>query len=185
MLLAACGAVTAVRWLASRSRALAGIAVAALLTAATIAHVDFLRTFFGEYNQRFDVYHGFQTDLLEACRWLKPHFQDADALVCTGTGMNQPFAITLVGLDYDPARWFRDAHDVRQLDGWDHHLRYGKVYFLDRDRGRATLDSLATGGHDRRIYFIVRPGELGLGNPVYVVHRPDGSDALWICERRL
>jgi hypothetical protein len=31
-------------------------------------------------------------------------------------------------------------------------------------------------------FFVVRPGELGLKNPVHVIRRPDGKVVLWICE---
>jgi hypothetical protein len=41
---------------------------------------------------------------------------------------------------------------------------------------------LESDGVPQHAWFVVRPGELDLENPVHVVRRPDGQDALWICE---
>jgi hypothetical protein len=54
-----------------------------------------------------------------------------DAVLWTAGDVNMPFALTLVGLDYPPARWFKDEKVVvHGAGGWDFYLRYGKNYFL-------------------------------------------------------
>jgi 4-amino-4-deoxy-L-arabinose transferase-like glycosyltransferase len=184
VLLAGFGAVGAGRALWRRRPQLArGVAVAAAI-AVVFVNVRFLSRFFGEYDRRPEIYHGYFADLVEATAWLKPKLPDVDAVFCTVSGMNEPFAVTLVGLGYDPERWFREPRDRRAFD-YDIYVRYGKMHFMYRDFWVPELNALEANGRVDRVLFIVRPGELHLSDPLYTVRGPDGRDVLWICGREL
>jgi hypothetical protein len=119
---------------------------------------------------------------MEACRWLKPRLKDSDRVFWTVQDTNMPFAITLVGLGYDPRRWLEDEKDVRRSDGWDVYVRYGRMFFLYGKACRPYVEALQANGRPDHAYFVVRPGELGIQNPVHVIRRPDGKEVLWIRE---
>ena len=94
--------------------------------------------------------------------------------------------MTLVGLDYPPARWFKDEKVVvRGAGGWDFYLRYGKNYFLYGERARPYVEALQHAGHPVHALFVVRPHELGLTDPVHVIRDPFGHERLWICDTML
>ncbi|MFQ5415334.1 MAG: ArnT family glycosyltransferase [Phycisphaerae bacterium] len=197
VLLAAVGAVAAYDGLLRLRRpwlARAGVAVAAVVVAAS--NVRYFATYYGDYARRGRVYHGFQTDLVEACAYLKPRMEHIDAVFCTVNGMTQPYIVTLVALDYAPSRWFHDVRDVHtRRDGVDNtrpslgdlYTRYGKMNFLyDPARPPAELTRLAGNGREDRVVYIVRPHELpGVPLPVHKIRRPDGKVVLWICDQRL
>ena len=182
VLLAAAGATAAWGWLRARGRAWALAWVAVLGLGAAVGVAGNLARFFGAMNREPKVYHGFQADLIEATRWLKPRLASYDAVFCTTVGMNEPFAVTLVGLGYDPARWLAEPRDIRTLGDWDVCLRYGKLRFMYPQLWEPDYQRLAGDGRAERALFIVRPGELRLSNPVYRVRRPDGQEVLWLCE---
>ena len=142
----------------------------------------FLTRYFGEYNRRIEIYHGYQADLVEAARWLKPRLADSDAVFVTTIGLNEPWAITLVTLGHDPARWFREPRDMRVVGEWEVYVRYGNMRFMYGDLWVPDYRRLESDGVPQHAWFVVRPGELDLKGPVHVVRRPDGRDALWICE---
>ena len=97
-----------------------------------------------------------------------------------------PFALTLVGLRYDPGRWLRDPRHVEPgAEGWDYIVRYGKNYFLYGRLCRPVVEALRANGRPDHVAFVVRPHELGLLDPVHVIRRPDGREVLWICEGTL
>src|SRR4029078_9582148 len=73
----------------------------------------------------------YQGALLDAARWIRPRLADHEAVFCTATGMTQPFAVMLVGLQYDPSRWFRDVKTVRPGE-FDHYVRVGRLYFNEQ-----------------------------------------------------
>jgi hypothetical protein len=98
----------------------------------------------------------------------------------TTNGMNEPFAITLVGLRYDPRRWFADPKDVRTPGDWDLYYRYGKLRFMYGEDWKREADSLRASG--RHVLFVVRPGEVPLAPPDRVIRRPDGAEVLWLGE---
>jgi hypothetical protein len=123
---------------------------------------------------------------MKACEWLRPRLAPTDDVLWTENGINMPFALTLVGLRYDPRAWFTDEKDLRRASGgWDVYMRYGRMYFLYGQENRAEVERLQANGRDDHAWFVLRPGELGLKNPVFVVHRPDGVETLWICEGNL
>jgi len=184
VLLGAWGAAEAGSALWRRRPALARGAVVAAAIVVLWFDVRYLRRYFGEWDRRPEIYHGYFADLVEATGWLKPKLGDVDAVFCTVTGMNEPFAVTLVGLGYDPALWFRGPRDRRAFD-FDIYVRYGKMNFMYRDFWHPALEALEKNGRVDRVLFIVRPGELGLVDPLYAVRGPDGRDVLWICGRQL
>jgi 4-amino-4-deoxy-L-arabinose transferase-like glycosyltransferase len=182
ILLAAVGAVSAGRWLQKQNRILT-LSIAAVSAVVLIGlNARYLRRFYGEYNRRLLVYHGYHADLIEACNWLRPRFDALDAVFCTSNGMNMPYVITLVGLRYEPDRWFHDGHDVFASGAWDVYARYGKVHFMYSSPSEMFLKQLHEGDLQRRVVFLVRPGELDLRNPVHEICRPDGVPTLWICQ---
>jgi 4-amino-4-deoxy-L-arabinose transferase-like glycosyltransferase len=185
VLLAAFGATGVAQMLRRRGRAWAATWTLALLLAGVVTVSGNLVRYFGAMNREPEIYHGYHADLLEATRWLKPRLANYDAVFCTTIGMNEPFAVTLVGLDYDPRRWFAEPRDWTTLAGWDVCLRYGKMRFMYEKRWVPDYQRLAADGRPERALFIVRPGELRLTNPVYVVRRPDGREVLWLCEERI
>ena len=176
IMLAGLGAIVAGGFLFKRWRRIALCVTGAFLIAVVILNVRFLHFFFGPYNRLTWPYHGFNIDLLEACDWLKPRFQDVDAVFCTVESMNQPYIITLVALDYDPRQWFRDKRQVLSMI-WDYYGRYGKVHFMYGNIWLGDFQRLLKNGRRDRVVFILRPDEaqgLKLRNPTLRITRPDG-----------
>ena len=165
-----------------RWRVAAAIATAWLVLA---AHARVVGRYFREFDRSAEIYHAYHVDLREAMRWLEPRVGDYDAVFCTVQGMNEPFAVTLVALHYDPRRWFAEPRDTRVLGDWEVTARYGGMWFMYDDAWRAELDRLAAQKPHARVLFIVRPGELELPAPVETVRRPDGTPVLLLCERTL
>jgi hypothetical protein len=181
VLLAAVGGVRGARWLWTRKRALATGALIAFGLAVAGLNALYLPRFYGEYNQREEIHHGYHADLVEAWQWLQPEIDDFDAVFCTTRDLNMPYIISLVVLEHDPRAWFREPREVSTIGEWDHYTRYGKVYFVYGTSAMAAMDELRTNGRPDRIAFIARPGEWGLKNPVFEVRRPDGYVSMWIC----
>src|SRR5262245_46951305 len=177
VLLAAFGAMASWRWSRGRRllRSWAPAAAAAITVAALVQDARSLTTYFRDYPKRPDIYALFHTDFMQACAWVRPRFSQADAVFWTAGRVNMPFAMTLVGLGYDPKQWREDPKDVRLGPGnWDYYVRYGKNYFLYRDWVRPYADAMEQGDHRVRALFVVRPHELGLENPVHVIRAPWG-----------
>jgi 4-amino-4-deoxy-L-arabinose transferase-like glycosyltransferase len=186
ILLAAFGAIHAWRWLRARGPVLARTAAGAFALAVLAINLHYLPKFFGEWNTRPQIWGEYHVDLIEACRWLRPRLDQIDAVFITTRALNQPFAASLVELEWDPNRWFREPRDVRPgAGGWDLVVRYGKMHFLYADLARPEVEALERNGRDDRGVFIVRPHELGLADPDSIIHRPDGTDALWIFDMKL
>jgi hypothetical protein len=184
ILLGAVGAVAAVDWLYKRSCALAWGLIIVFLIAGIFFNVRYLRYFYGDYNREPDIYHVFYVDLLKACEWLGPRFDNYNAVYCTTEEMGMPYIIALVGLSYEPDNWFREPRKFYNYDGleWDRYFRYGKMIFMYQDVSVPDMSELKRQPSDKRILFIVRPGELGLKNPIYRITDPAGQDCLWLCE---
>jgi 4-amino-4-deoxy-L-arabinose transferase-like glycosyltransferase len=136
-----------------------------------------------DYPRRPLIYHYFQTDLLEACQWLRPRLKDVDYVLCTSASLNQPYSVSLVGLDYDPAQWFRDEQDVDTSGRWDVHKRFGKMHFLyDPGVEKDFNEYMKQSG--KRALLILRPGSGLKMKPVHQILRPDGGVTLEIYELR-
>jgi hypothetical protein len=142
----------------------------------------FLRRYFGEWNRRPEIYHGYHEDLVEAMRWLKPRLNPTDPVFVSTIGLNEPWAITLVTLGHDPKRWFAEPREMRVVGDWEVYIRYGRMRFMYEKLWVPDYLKLANDGVPQHAWFVVRPGELDLKGPTYVVRRPDGTEALWICE---
>jgi hypothetical protein len=184
VLLGAWGAATIGAWLARRGRAALRIGVAALLVAGLFFDGRFLVRFFGEWNRRPEIYFNYHADLLQVARWLEPRLGSVDAVFCTTTGLNQPWSVMAVGTEHSPEQWFAEPREVREAE-YDLTLRYGSMFFMYGDLWVPHLEELTKDGKPEQVLFIVRPGELKLTNPLYVVRGPDGRDALWVVGRQL
>jgi 4-amino-4-deoxy-L-arabinose transferase-like glycosyltransferase len=183
MLLGALGAVRAGAWIGRRSRL--ALAAAATLMGAAVIHstIQFARLYLGEHCREPGLFVEFHADLLEASRWLKPRLNDVDAVFCTVEGPQMPYAVMLVGLDYDPEQWFRDARNFVQRDVWEACQRFGKMHFDYQGYLEWVRRALARNGRADRVVWIVRPGEHGLEHPDLEIRGPDGRPTLWICQR--
>jgi len=185
-LLAAWGFVVTVRLARRHGTKTAWGAAALVVTAVLVQDVRSMSVYFSEWPNRMPIYRTFHTDFMEACAWVRPRFDDVDAVLWTAADVNMPFAMTLVGLDYPPARWFKDEKVVvRGAGGWDFYLRYGKNYFLYGERARPYVEALEHRGRPVHALFVVRPHELGLTDPVHVILDPFGHERLWICDATL
>ncbi|MEO5618406.1 MAG: hypothetical protein ABIS67_11585 [Candidatus Eisenbacteria bacterium] len=184
VLLATLGAVTAWDWLAARGRTMARAAAAAFTVVVLVFTVRSLTAFYGEYNERPDIYRRFYTELAGAARWLKPKVESADAVFCTTNFMNQPWAVLLVELGYDPHSWFREPRERIRLGQWDEYRRVGRIVFMHDPSAQRDAQALESNGKPDRVFFIVRPGQLGLKDPA-VVFRNGKDELLWVCELTL
>ena len=184
VLLAGLGGAAAVRWSCKKGRSITWGLVTIFLIAAIFLNVRYLRYFYGGYNREPDMYNSFYVDLVEACDWLKPRFDDYDAIFCTSEEMGMPDIVTLVALSYDPRQWFRQPREFFSYEDseWDHYTNYGKMNFMYPGKSVPNIDELRRNPPLKRVLFIVRPGELGLKNPIYRIHDPAGRDCLWLCQ---
>jgi len=182
ILLGGVGAVSAGRWLWKQGRLPALTVTAGFVVVVVGLNARYLHRFYGEYNRRPQIYHRYHVDLVEACDWLRPRFDDVDAVFCTTDGMNQPYIITLAALGYDPQRWFSEQRDLSFVtsEGFDIYTRYGKMHFMYGLSFMPALRELRQKSPQSRIIFIVRPGELGLKGPIHQIYGPDGEATLWI-----
>ncbi len=184
ILLAALGAAAIHRRLwTRRSVALAAYGVLAVVVIGLDGR--FLDYYFRVHPRRPAVQLSFQPDLVDAATWLRPHVSSADAVLVTTTRMNMPYVVMLVVLGYDATQWFRDERVVREVGGWNRYYRVGKLYFLYPESAAPMLDGLRQGARDKRAFFVLRPGEMGLANPVHTTYGPTGEPALIIYDTHL
>jgi hypothetical protein len=183
VLLAAYGALALWNVLGARiGRWRSAVAIAVALVA-LLAHARFVLHYFRDFDRDPAIDLAFDTDLRAATSWLKPRLEQYDAVFWTTRGTNEPFATTLVGLGYDPRRWFAEPRDTRVLGGWEVTARYGKMWFMYDDAWRGELERLGAGGRIGRVLFIVRPGELDLSAAADTIRNRDGTPALMLYER--
>jgi len=186
ILLGAVGAVWIGSWLYQRHRPAMWATISVFAMVVVALNVRFLNQFFVEFNRRPFIYHMYHTDLMEACEWLKPKLDSVDAVFCTTQGTNMPYAITLVGLSYDPRQWLQDQRAMGTSGPWEVYVWYGKMHFLYGDLSKDAINQLKNNGRPDRVVFIVRPGEVkGLDQPSHVINRPDGQAVLLIYEQTL
>ena len=171
---------TSVRFARVATRAVLAVFAASLVG----LNVPFLYMYFNEYYERASVYDVFQADLIEACDWLQPRLDGVDAVFFTVLGMNMPYSPVLVRLAYDPVRWFHEPREFTNPTGkWDIYTRMGKLYFLyETLDARAAITRIRSENPDARILFVVRPDNPNFRTPIHTILRPDGQEALWICE---
>lgn len=191
VLLAAVGTVVGGTSLWRRRRWMAAAAGCTLAIVVVVLNLLFYVTFFGgTFADNPEVYRHYHTDLKEACEWIRPRWDQYDAVFCTMRGMNQPYIITLVHLKYDADQWFADEKDVHR-GAFDHYYRYGKMSFMYGNRWARTIGQLQRNSRRDRVAFILRPGEKDRWQvplrlkAVHEIFTPDGRSALWICEASL
>jgi len=208
ILLSAVGAVNTARWLWTKNRSVT-IAAAVIFSVVVInMNLKYLHYFYGKYSREPNIYQYFHTDLVEACDWLKPRFDDFDAIYITADTFNMPYVVTAVALNYDPKKWFSEPIEfapeppagVELPCEWDFYTRYGKMYFLydiyinfyisDLQKKFAPGKALLIVRPDEYAMLIEiekmeRPDEFKLENPdekiIHKIYAPDGSESLVLC----
>jgi 4-amino-4-deoxy-L-arabinose transferase-like glycosyltransferase len=194
VLLTAVGAVAMVKRLWARSQlSRAGVFTAAFLI--VILNVRFINSFFsdefGRQRARLNI---FPTDIFQAAQWLRPRLDEADAVFITGSAIH-PDIVTLVGLSYNPKKWFAEPRELVRgplkngafKDAYV-YPRYGKIRFLFDDGSMDALNALATNGRPDHVILIVRPGELDFGKrmqPVQEIRKSGEQVTLWILDETL
>ena len=116
VLLEGLGAAVMLGWLWKNMRESAYVVAGVLVSAGAILNVMYLHRFFGEYNRDRQIYADYQVDLLEASQWLRPRLAEHQRVFVDMNGLNQPYAIMLVGLQYDPVKWLKDEQLVVTAD---------------------------------------------------------------------
>ncbi|HEY1686822.1 MAG TPA: hypothetical protein VGG19_18820 [Tepidisphaeraceae bacterium] len=193
ILAAAVGADAAVRWL--RSQGLRVLAPAIILFSCVFLffNVLFYYRFFGSFNRDPIRWRVRNVDVLEACEWLEPRWQQVDAVFWSQTNRSFLYAPTLDYLRYDTADWFLGGVDRMSSAGTryaysDLVVRYGKMYFMFLPQQMlSALNQLKTSHTMHDVVFIVSPGELNLDQhfPITVTIRdPAGNVSLEIIELR-
>jgi 4-amino-4-deoxy-L-arabinose transferase-like glycosyltransferase len=188
ILLAALGAVSAGGWLWKRYKVLTIFATGTLIIVMLTSNILYFRSFFRYFRNDTRVYSNFHSGLVEACQWLRPRFDDFDAVIYSQLGMTNIVAV--VPLGYDPNRWFSEPLEFTAVGEWDYHTRCGKMYFMYYGLfpsmpyllSKALSDKQCRPGH---VLLIIRPGEVGLSDPnEQILHKvigPDGEEVLWLC----
>ena len=196
VLISAFGAVQAGLWLRAlgqKSLNVSATAVIALII--LISQSYFFLGYFGpEFNRHKSSLIVFGADIFQAAAWLKPRLAEAAAVFITGNAAH-PDIVMLVGLEYDPLRWFREPRqlvrgplpDGRFQDAYI-YLSYGKIHFLLGEESMRALNRLSQNDQPDRVILIVRPGELGLeryARPVHQIRGANGQAKLWIFDLQL
>jgi 4-amino-4-deoxy-L-arabinose transferase-like glycosyltransferase len=159
VLLSAAGLTAAGRRLWKQNHHTVWVAIIVFAVIAIGLNARFIYHFYGEFNRRPEVYHRYHVDLIEACNWLKPHFDDFDAVYITTDNLNMPYVITTVVLSYDPVRWFSEPIEVITPGEWDYYTRYGKMHFI-YDYSTFSISDLQNKFAPGRVLLILRPYEL-------------------------
>jgi 4-amino-4-deoxy-L-arabinose transferase-like glycosyltransferase len=188
VLLAALGTVSAGGWLWKRYRVFTVLTTGVLVAAITISSISYFQTFFKFCRNDADLHQKFHIGLVEAYQWLRPRFDDYDAIIFTQFNMaNMVGAVTL---GYDPNRWFSEPREVTTVGEWDHYTRCGKMYFMCEaifpSFWHFMTKSLSDGQYrPNHVLLIIRPGEVMLPDPnEQILHKiigPDGKEVLWLC----
>jgi 4-amino-4-deoxy-L-arabinose transferase-like glycosyltransferase len=207
VLLSAVGAVDTARWLWTKNRNAAIVAAVIFSVAVIGMNLKYLHYFYVKYSREPAIYEYFHTDLVEACEWLKPRFDDFDAIYVTTDRLNMPYVVTAVALNYDPKKWFSEPIEIAPEPPagvelpceWDFYTRYGKMHFI-YDYVTFSFMELQKKFAPGRILFILRPDEYAflleceklerpdefkLENPdekiIHKIYAPDGSESLVLC----
>jgi hypothetical protein len=184
VLLAAFGARVAWDAVRARGQRAALVVAISLALAASGMSARSLAAFYGSWGRRPEVYAAYRADIATAARWLAPQLKPTDTVFCTTLYTNDPWAVMLVELGYDPRRWFAEPREVGRVGDWEVYPRIGNLHFIYSTSVRRFADELQANGRDDRVWFIVRPEQLGLRNPVYRVRNSLG-EVLWVCRETL
>ena len=131
-------------------------------------NLKYLHYFYGKYSREPNIYQYFHTDLVEACEWLKPRFDDFDAVYITTENLNMPYVVTTVARNDDPKKWFGGPIEllphslpigVETPCEWDFYTRYGKMHFI-YDYAAFSFVELQKKFTPSSILLIVRPFEI-------------------------
>jgi 4-amino-4-deoxy-L-arabinose transferase-like glycosyltransferase len=182
ILLGSFGFVHGIQWLSKQNRILTKAAIVLFAALVIGLNVRYLHHFYHDYNYQQEIYHGYHCDLVEACEWLRPRFDkdEISGVFCSTKGMGMAYIITLVCLQYEPERWFREERVFNTIDEFDYCIGYGKLHFIYGSSAPIILENLRDFGFKDNVIFIVRPNELDLKNPIHKIRRPDGQETLWI-----
>lgn len=189
VLLAGVGTASVLGWLYRRQMRAGLVACAVALAAMIVPYTTgFLLSYFRDRPSQIPVYYGTHQDLLAACDWLAPRVDDVDVVACFAAGPNPgytPYLMPLIRLRHDPARWFAEPRDIRDLGAWDRCVRYGKFHFLYLEERLALLDSLRPDNVSQRVVVIQRPQDPAPCAPAYQIREPGGEVCLVIYDCRL
>ena len=181
ILLSAVGVINIANWLSKQNRNLALTTIILFASAIVGLNMRFFYHFYGEFNRRPEIFLYYHTDFVDACKWLKPRFDDFDAVFCTTEDLNMPYVVSLVALNYDPNRWFNEPKDFYTKGEFDYYTRYGKMYFMYKDHFNPPEEQYLAG----RVLLIIRPGEIDISDPqrqiIHKISRPDGIVTLCLC----
>ncbi len=178
ILLAAYGAAELWRAVAPRWPRAAIVAATCFVLCCAGLDGAFLRTYFGPRNRRPAVYRAYQADLVEGCRWLRPHLAEADAVFITTRDVNMPYIVALVVLGYRPQQWFADVRIAERFAEYEYYFRVGRLHFLYDRTSVVALEELRRNDRRERVFLLVRPDETGLAHPALTIVGPDGRPAL-------
>ena len=192
MLLAAWGTTQLVSWVAAKSRAAGWILGGATAMVVLAMSMVFLDDFFGAFNRQASVWSSFNVDMVRAFEWLRPRYAGADAVFCTSGNLPHPYIYAMVGLNYDPAEWFRGPMEKiagpapnHAHPGEDVYVRVGKLNFFYGFDDTQRLQAAMKNGRAHLI-LIARPGELtGLSNPALELRDEQGKVTLQIFDQMM
>jgi hypothetical protein len=203
VLLSAFGAVETARWLWAKDHKVAIVTAVVSSIVVISMNLSYLYRFYVTFPRDPEVYHFFHTDLVEACEWLKPRFDDFDAIYFTTKFLNMPYVITAVVLNYDPKKWFSEPIEFAPVPPgvefpceWDFYKRYGKMYFI-YDYSTFSIAELQKKFSSGKVLLVLRPEELVMflerekldeagiiknlsEHMVHTIYRPDGNEVLWL-----
>jgi hypothetical protein len=187
-LLAGLGLVRVAAWLRERSPRLAPGLLAAGALAVLLLVVPMLRVCLVDYGRRPEAHVRFNQALLDACAWLVPRLEQADAVFFTSNNPGaaaDTLSVTLVGLRWDAAAWFEEERLFRRVRGRDYLVRYGKIHLIVGDEGAAALRRFRMDGRENRVFLVLRPEDSRRPEPAHVIRDPVGRAVLLIHEERL
>jgi hypothetical protein len=180
-LVAATGAVAIYGFLRNRWERAVPVVVASFALWVGVECGRFAVPFFGDYARDTRRNVEFQADILEAFRRLENRLEDLEGIWCTTRGIHFPYVNALVGLRYDPDRWFREERRYDTGDEWNECIRFGKVRIMPYEANRLDLVSLQQNDRPDRVALLLRPGELTLGpaaRPEFTITSPEGMPTL-------
>lgn len=182
ILLGSVGGIAFMEFMWKRNLRMAVSVIVVFVISVIVLNIRYLNYFYRQYNRQPEIYHAFQTDFVKACEWLRPRIEDVDAVFCTTKGLNMPYVVSLVALEYEPEKWFSQPRDFFTTMGYNHYTNYGKMYFMYKPALKHSLQKLQQNTRRERVLFMIRPNQLNLGKPLYKIDAPDGRTCLWICE---
>jgi len=176
ILLAALGGVSVLEWFWRRYKAATAAAAGILAVIITISSVSYFTSFYTDCNRSNENYdQKFYSNIVEAFQWLKPRYDEYDAVLFSYFGVTE--LVAMVTMEYEPKRWFSEPIEYDSYGEWDYYTRVGKMYFYP--------DNIPAGCRPGHILLIIRPGEITLPEieqqVIHKIYRPDGTEALWLC----